>query len=639
MASVDTLIQNAEIRSASYASTTGFLVGELMNLVRAYDPTIITGVELDLTHADLPAYVAPVKDAVAMPVYEPPLSILPSAPELTGISPITLPPDRTIPIIATAGLFAQVAPSSNLPDFNEAAPDMQIDALVAEMNALALPSIQAIDMPVLTPFSIGSAPILNIPVYDAPPVPDAIRDPVDYATAMDSTYNRMLPEMQAFIDDKMSLWIAQYAPEYQPWLTQLQAKVSTGMDGGILPDQFEAGMFNRAQGRTEREFTAAEDSYLESFAKSGFIAPPGAMLSARFIARLKGADALANQATDIYIERRKTEIQHVQLVMGLASAQIQSVRGTAIAYAGVLGNTMQQAVGYANSIAEKLEKVFDHLLARAELSISVLKVVGEQYEIQLKSALSALDGYKLELEAEKMKKDIEMSQIKLVEANIAVQELAVKRFSAVIEAVARKGQIEELKMKGYSIRADVFKTQTQAKVAGFEVYKAAIEGDRAKLQGELAKLTAFESQINIDTLRLDSQIKGMEAVTTSNNAKIEVFKSGAEVYKLDVEAALQKFTAYADVKKLAQSVYSTELNNAIDSFKANLEIPKIMLEALIKEYELKVQTALKEAEIDVQKLQISEQAAAASVSAYQSMASSALGSLNTVASSAISASA
>ena len=639
MTSIDTLISNAETRAARYASATDFLVGELRGFVHAFDPTIIKDAVLDVTKVALPTYAPPIKDATAMPVYEPPTAALPTAPSLASIGAITLPQIRVAPTLNTEGLFGQVAPSSNIPDFIEAAPDLGIDSIIAEMNALITPELVNIEMPVLTQFSIGPAPTLDIPGYDAPLAPEAIRDPVDYSVSFDAAYRQMLPEMQAFIDDKLSVWVTNYAPEYASWTAQLQAKVTEGMNGGVLPDQFEAALFIRAQGRVAQEFSATEDTLLAAHSKGGFIAPPGTLMSGLFTARLKGAEALSNQATDIYIERRKTEVQHTQLVMNLASAQIQSVRNNVISYAGVLASTMQTSLAYANSIADKLEKLYDHLIARSQLSIAIMQVMATQYEVRLKAALASLDGYKLQLEAERLKKDIEAEQIKLVEAQIDVQELNIKRYSAILEALERKSSVQELKMKGYSIRADVFKTQTQAKVASFEVYKSALQGDQAKLEGELSKLKIFETQLQSDNLLLEAQVKSIEATEASNNVKAKIFELGGEVYKLDAQAAIQKFTAYAEVKKLTQGIYGQELNNAIESFKANLEIPKIMLEAMIKEYELKVETAIKEASIDVQKLSISEQASAQAVTAFQNMASSALGSLNSVASSATQAAA
>ena len=635
MASIDTLIANAESRASTYANTTDFLVAELRQFITDHPTSPIDTGTLDLSQFAIADYVSPAQDLVAMPVYEPPIASLPTTPVLTDIGALTMPAERVEPTLNTSGLFAQIAPSSNLPDFNEAEPDLNIDGLVAELSALVTPSISDFVFPEISSFSLAAAPSLTLPAYDAPATPDLVRDPVDYAVSLDDTYHQMSPEMQAWVDDKTAVWVATYAPEYTPWVTGLQAKVIDGLAGTVLPDQFENAMFTRAQGRIEREFTASENTILTTFSKSGFMEPPGAVVSAVLNARWIGANALADQSTDIYIERRKTEVQHLQFIMNLASAQIASVRTTAVAYAQAVGQNMQTALAYATSIADKLEKVFEHLIARAQLQVSILTVINAQYEVKLKAALSALEGYKLSLEAERLKTEIEVAKIGAIESQIKAEGLNIQRYSAIIDSVTKKGYLEELKLKGYSIRADIFKAETTAKVAGFEMYNAALRGDQSKLEGELSKIRVFEQQINIDKLRLEAQVQQIGAVKASNEVKTEIFSTGAEVYKLGIDTAVQKFTAEADVKKLAQAIYGQELVNAIEKYKVGLELPKLMMEAVLKQYELQIQAAIETARIEVEKLKISENASVQSVGAYQAMASSALGSLNTMASSAI----
>lgn len=639
MATIDTLILNAENRASNYAGTTDFLVAELRQFVTDHPTDPIDTGTLDLTQYVIADYVSPAQDLVAMPVYEPPIATLPIAPALSDIGALTMPAERTEPTLNTAGLFTQIAPSNNLPDFNEAEPDLNIDELVAEMTALATPTLNEYVFPEISSFSLGVAPTLSLPNYDAVATPDVLRDPVDYSVSLDDAYHQMSPEMQAWVDDKATTWVNTYAPEYSPWVTDVQAKVTDGLAGQVLPDQFEAAMFTRAQGRIEREFVAAENNLLTTFSKAGFMEPPGAVVSSILNTRWLGAGKLADQSTDIYIERRKTEVQHLQFILNLASAQIQGVRNTVVAYAQTVGQNMQLALSYANSIADKLAKIFDHLIARAGLQVSVMNAVNAQYEVKLKAALAALEGYKLSLEAERMKTDIEVAKIKAIEARIGAEELIIRRYSAIIDAISRKATLEELKLKGYSIRADIFKNQTAARIAGFEMYNSSIKGDLGKLEGELSKVKVFEQQIDIDKLRLEAQVQQVNAIKASNAAKTEIFDSQSKVYKLGIDTAVQKFSAEAEVKKLAQTIYGQELMNAIEKYKVGLELPKLMIEAVLKQYELQIQAAIESARIEVQKLSISERASESSVAAYQSMASSALGSLNTMASSAISATA
>ncbi|MDD5084222.1 MAG: hypothetical protein PHT88_04845 [Candidatus Moranbacteria bacterium] len=633
--SPDTLIANAELRALAFSSAVDTLVTELRTFVHDYEPWTVapSTLSLNLTDVALPAYAAPAPETSPLPVYEPPNALLPTAPQLADVATIDTPNFPTAPTITTTGLFAQVAPSANIPDWNNSEPDLRVDALVAEMDALTAPVLAELEFPEIAALNLGPAPTLTLPGYDAPPPPDALRDPTDYAAALEAKYHAMLPSMQAFIDDKVSGWISAYAPEYEAVRGQLADKISAGLTGQVLPDQFEAALFSRARGRAETEFAAAESNLAANYSKRGFFAPPGALMAGLHQGRLKGAEALANQATDIYVKRREMEVQHLQFVLGLASSQVQGLRGMAIQYAGAVANTQQQALSFAGQVCDMAVKLYDHLIARSNLAIAIMGALNSQYETRLKAALSALDGFKLQLETEKARKDVELAQVQIIEAKIKAQELGIRRYSAIIEAISRKAVVEELKLKGYSTRADVFKTQIQAQVAGFDIYKAALSGDQSKLDGELSKLKIYESQLQAIEMELSANIKSTESTVASNDAKIKIFQSQGDVYKLDAQAAIQKFSAYAEVKKLAQTIHGQELSNAIESFKANLEVPKIMLEALITEYKTRIDTLLKEADLRIQAIKIGESASEAAVAAYGGMASAALGSLNSMVSS------
>ncbi len=638
MSSIDTLISNATSRANGYASGTETLVAELRSFIQDANIHVTPPPDTELSTYTLPPYVPPVERPTPDPVYEPTTLPFPTSPSLTGVGSVTLPAARTEPTVNTTGLFDFTLPSTNLPTLNETEPDMRIDQLVAEMDVLVTPRISDFTFPEVHAFIPGALPDVTLPVYDAPPVPDTLADPASYNNAFEAAYARMAPEMQAFINDKVSNWVSEYAPEYSSWVTLLKAKVDSGMDGGALPDQFEAAMFTRAQGRVQREFEAVTSGIYNNFARSGLMEPPGTVNANLLVARLKNAEALANQSTDIYIERRKSEVQHAQFVMNLAAGQIASVRNTAIAYAQAVGNTLNQARSYADSVAEKMGHLYEHLIARANLSVSILHVVDAQYASKLKAALAAYDGYRLALDAERARTELDNAKINQIQAQIQAEGLSINKFSALIDAIARKASLEELKIKEYGIRADIFSNKIKAQLASFDVYQAAMNGDKSKLDGEMSKITVFDRLVKMDEVNLDAQVKQIAALQSVNDAKVQVFKSGADMYERGMDTAINKFQAQAEVKKLAQSLYGQELMNAIEQYKVGMEMPRLMIDAILKQYSARLEAAIKSAELEVSKLNISEHASVAAVGAYQAMASSALGSLNTVASSAIQAS-
>jgi hypothetical protein len=590
-----------------------------------------SGPDVD-TH-DFPVYEAPDKDLTAIPVYEPPTAPLPTAPVLELVPGVVAPtmPSRPGDIV-TSDLFTQTAPNSVLPTWTETEPELGIDALVAEMAAIAKPIIQDFDFPALTAMTLRAAPTATVPTFVAPAAPTPLADPADYAAAMQTSYDRMLPEMQSFINDRVTATMATYCPGFAATRTALDSVLTAGLSGQVLPDQFEAALFTRAQGRAEREFANAEVELLSSFSKLGFLKPPGMVTASIHDARMKRSDALSNQATDVYVKRKEMEVQHLQFVMQLATTYEQAVFNLAVQYTEASGKTIQLATAFAQEKTQNLIRVYEHLIERSKLLVAVMGALNAQYETQLKAAMATLESYRLELEAEKAKKDVEIAMIKAVEAKINAQQVRVSLYTALIEAISRKGTLAELKMKGYQTRASIFETQVKAQVAGYDVYKAALEGDRAKLEGRMAAYSTYESQLKAASLELDVHVQAADSVIKTNESKVKTFEAGAEVYRLSADAAVNKFTQLAEIKKLAMSIYGTELQSEVEVFKAKTQQVSTKIDAILRAYESYVQSAVSAGNLNLENVKLQQTAAASIAELSSSIASSASGAINSMAS-------
>lgn len=648
--SVDTQIANHEIRANTYASATGVVADQLLTFVndlhtglylpgiKQSDGSVVSG--LDLSYILYPTFTPPAKDTSPVPVYVPPTSAKPDAPELAGVVNVTLPPNRAMPTIVTDGLFNQATPSSNLPGFEQVQPDLDVDGLLAEMDEITKPILSGITYPTLTPLNIGDTPETNTPDYLGAAQPDALPTPVDYAAQMDTTYRQMLPEMQAFIDDKVIVYLNQHEPDNGLIKNLLSEKIRQALAGdGLLPVDLETAIYVRARGRVQNEFAIAEQAYYAQFEKDGMAYDQGALVAGIQDARLKGADALANISNDIYVERTRKEAEYIQFAIGAAYSDVASVRGAVLNYVGSLANTIQQASAFAASRTDFELKKLDHLLARANLQVSIMDALGREFKVRLDASLARTEAFRVTLEAEKLKKDVELSQIAFIEAQLRSEELQVRLYSALQESVVRKGELQKMKTVLYQIQSDIFKNITTAKLAEYDVFKASIDGDKAKLEAELSKLKILDSQIAVDNLNLEAQVKAIGAAESYNKALIDTYRVGADVFKLDLEAAIQTFTAAADVKKLYQSIYGVELEAAVKVFGADFDAVKLQINTVLEQYKLSVLTAVEEGKFTSDKMKIAEDATKAVLGAFGDMAKSALGSLNTVVSSAISASA
>lgn len=623
MATVDELVSIAVSRAAEFADAADSAISRIN--VPIYTPADVPDAKIGFADAN---YVAPPADSTPYPTYVDPGVSLPTKPTLVELNGIDQPALPTAPTISTAGLFGQTAPSSVMPDWNEAAPALHVDEIYAELQALAAPVLADVDMPTIAPLTLKTAPNLQLPDYKAYSTPEAIPASTNYADYMQAKYDKMLPEMRAFVDGIVKNWIAQYAPEYYEQRDKLHEKIIDGIEKQVLPDQFESAVYSRARARVETEYKAAEKAILEQGEKRGFLIPSAATTSALNKARLEGAKSLAGQATEVYIERRKMEVQHLQFVLQLAQSQVQSVRSLAMQYAQTGLGMMQQASQTADAITQKLIVRFEHERSRHEFSLAVMKALNEQYEVKLKAALSGLEGYKLELSALELQKNVEFKQIEGAKAKIEAQETLVKRYSAMVDAIAKRAAVDELKIKEYGIRADVFKTNVQARLAAFEAYKAAIDGDKAKLQGELAKLELYESQLKAANLGVEVQSKILDADVKTNAARLGQFTGELDAYKTASQVALSKFTSQAEIKKLGLDVYKTNVQANIAVYEGELKKDLANINAQIDFYKARIAEWEAYGRLVISSNELTLKKTTAIADGYSGMASAALQSMN-----------
>lgn len=623
------LVSNAIARADSTAASAEQAIDDIKShrISYSYGPTV------NVDFNGFPNYVKPATDKTPFPVYETPAAALPVTPVLKAVSDVTVPafPDAPSAIV-TSDLFKQQSPSTNIPDWTEADPELMIDSLISEMNAIAKPVIDDFEFPALSAMVLRDAPSLSIPGYSAPLTPDTLIEPINYSNDFQANYNRMLPEMQGFINDKVASTLDTYCPGFTSTRNALDAKLSAGLTSTVLPDQIENAMFTRANARAAVEYDAAIYDSFDEFTKSGLMQPPGLAVGRQFEAKMKKAGSLANQANEIYMDRKKMEVQHLQFVMGLASTYRQTVLQLTVQYAEMMGKTIQYATAFSAEKTDRLIKVYDHLIERQRMIIAVMDVLGRQFEIRLKAALAELDGFKLELEAEKAKKDVENAQVQAIESRIRAQDNKVKLYSELISAISKKGALEELKIKGYDIRANAYKTRLQAQLAGFDVYKASLEGDKAKLDGRMTSYTIYEAQLKAVTAELDAHFKSAQNTIEANRSKVQAFEAGASVYKMSAEAALQKFTQLAEIKKLGQSIYSTELNAGIEVFKAETQQVTAKIDAVLREYEGRIKSFVSSGELNLENSKMNQQAAIAVATLSGDIAAAASGAINSMAS-------
>jgi len=569
MASLDTYITNTTSRINQYANAASEALYALHfnKVVTDFDRITLDPALINTT------FNQPAADTTPFPIYEAPGVALPSKPILVDLPGINSPVMPSAPDIAerAANLFQNTKPTSAMPLWDEQVPDLHIDEIYQELVALSEPVLATIALPEITRITVGDAPTLTLPSYQTNAAPAELNAPTNYATYWKNKYDSALPVIQNFVDSVVDRAIAKFAPTLYSQIDAFDQKIAAGMNGEVLTDEFETRLYQNDQSRVTEAYADAEASILNNPSRGvGMIIAPGGIASALAGAKLSGMKVSADNSNKVYIERRRTEIEYSKFIIGLASANIQAMRGLALEYSRLGIEINQEARNQAQQLTANLVQLFEHEKSRSEFSIALLRVIDDQYKTKLTAALSGLEGFKTQLEAYRLTKDIDQQQIDLVKSQADLKQLEINHYSAMVDAIAKRTSVTQGYINQMELKAKVFEIQTKATIATFDLYRAMNEGDESKLKGLMAEIETYNSQLKAINTKIGVDIAVQEGQLKTNIAKNEQYKIEADVYNTLQDVALKKFTAGATIKELGMNIYKTNVETELAIYQGEL---------------------------------------------------------------------
>jgi len=542
------------------------------------------------------------------------------------------PPNFPAPVVIdTAGLFKNTKPAYNEVTLPETAPNTDIASISAEINAINKPDIYNPEVPQAIAVTIPTAPSVNLPTFNAIIGDTYTGNAPDTNAAFLNQYQTARPEIQAWVDSKLDQWISVYAPTLKTDLATLQAKVNNDMASGkALSVNFETALYNRARSKVSNELNRVKHEVVKGMSKRGFTLPPSALSAGLVNASQAASDNIAQQATEIAIERAKMEIQHVQFVMNLSNNIQQSLLGNAMQYLATVQEVNRQCIDLSKQVAINLNEMYNNRFKVANLAIEVFNAESRVYEVELKSALSRLDEYKLQIEAVKLQKDIEKTDIELYKARIEGENTKISQYLSLVEAVSKKASLEKTKVEIFGEQVKAYVAQVQGEEAKFKVYATAIAGDEAKVKGELAKVEAYSKQVDAEAIKSKLFIANNESIIAGNKNQIDLQSFNLNKYKIDVEAEKTNYLAGVEGYKARMIAVSENNRMQQEYFKAQYSKAALALDFAKTKFEGNIKQALEATKLNIEQMKVQADTGVSVGKVYGSMAGAALSSQNTM---------
>lgn len=428
------------------------------------------------------------------------------------------------------------------------------------------------DVPTLEELQLPAAPSVDVDEIVAefrtlynqrPEAPNTTLDS-DFLATLDQQYALTGSRAQTFIGQCPALALI------CPRLGELLSGDSIGM-----PVAVEQGLRDRALATEDKAAQQAEKQALEDWAARGFTLPGGALESKLSTIRMQAWDKKTTLNRDIWLESAKLEIENLRFALQQG-----------ITLEGQYWDHYLKLYDMSRTIAATLFDVQYKLVsARIELykaEVAAWQASADFFKAWLQAELSKLEAYKAELDAQKIRGDLNRLDVELYKAQLDGTLAQVQVYKTRVDAANSR-------LQGELARIDVFKTQISAYATEVGAYETEWKAYGQAVQGELGKVEIYK------------------AVSQAYAARVDAYKSGVDAERFKKGFAL-------DVQKLRFESWQQE----IEFFKAKLSAEVARIESEVKVYSAKTglfsaqvqgesaasDVAAKEAGLQVQKYQV-----------------------------------
>jgi len=592
--SPDTFFDNAQLRANNLISAANSASVDLQTEVETITSVLVDPssglLTLDITDG-FPTFSTSADDTAPTPTFVPPTIIPPTGanlqlPDFTGVEAIEFPSD--VPEVSTEGLFDFELPSTAIAEFTATKPDMEIKQLIDEMATITRPLMTTLEFPTLSELNIIDIS-LEKPEFLGDLNLDELTIPDEYDVKFKSNYAESVEVSTAAVNERVNGWILEQSPSFFTMRDSLEATLVSAMSESFLAKpyrtEFEVLQFERARARAVKASQQATLSIINTFNRSGFTSPPGAMAAALNAVNVGLAENTATAATEIYVQTRAQDIERYKWVIDTVNTQINALRSLALQYGQLELSVLQYAASYATAFVGNLIQVYDHKLRRSSGRVEVLNAFNQKFSNDISISQQQLDAKKLELEQNRLGFEIEAADVDRTSKQIQYLEAQVSNYAGLIDAISKKASLEELKIKIFETEKEVYLGHLQAQEASFNVYGAAMSGDEKKLEGELAKLKAFEGKLGAATARLEAQRVKLSAAQDYNQNSLSELSSKTQLYETALDTSLKTFEAGVELKKLSGQVYQTRLQGDIGVYNTKSNNAQILKDLLLKQFQ------------------------------------------------------
>jgi hypothetical protein len=538
----------------------------------------------------------------------PSLTGMPSAPAVPGLE-FRAPSAPVAPTLAATDVadvevpqFAIAAPSLVFPTFDDIVfPAAPGDApLIEDVAMPADPDVVLPDVPTLSDVDIPAMPDLIVPQFEGVrPVLPAMDTPGQVFFYQEGEFS---------------------SPLWEALRDQLADDLRNGGDVGTI-----AGMANlnaQAVAAIVEDRERKKEEVRDTFAAMGHAKLHGPALAA--IQRIeRDADRdIQNLQWQLTSRRAELTVQNRQFTVQQALAAVT----------GVCLEVWNQSNGRALEAAKAtVAAAYQDVDARVSLfncTVSAYQVEAAVMEARIRAALAGLEKAKLELEAAKVRGELNQQRVQTYVAQIQAVAQIVEVFKARLQGAATKAEVQKAKLQAYESSVQAYASRVNATTAQYNAKVSQITGEKAKAEVYESQVRGYQARV--DAAKTQAEIGSVRAgiVAEANKSAVALYQADTDAYRANWQGILGQIDAAVKNTANLVQVYDAQVRGTTSDNDIKLRRFLADLQAWTSRLQASVQAADLSLRWGESKARLNEAAQQATAQVLGQLAASAMGQIH-----------
>lgn len=411
----------------------------------------------------------------------------------------------------------------------------------------------------------------------------------------DAPYDE-LPEFTAELDLEEEFAIpAGFAWSESPynsdiWAPLLETVRQGLIDGGTgLDAETEQAIWDRALTRQDLEDDRDLRKLEEYYAARGLELPAGVFMSALLDLMENSAWKKSDVNLGIAVEQARLAQanQHFLVEKGINIEQI--LRDFHNAQEGRAFEAEKETLAGAIQI-------YNVLVTRANLRLERYKTEATVYSERVKAALSRVEIFRAQVDGVRVASEVQKNLVEVYTQQIGALEAQARLYMAQLEGSKLAMDYERLQLDAFKQKTDIYIARLQAQQMRYDIYGKKLDAEKTKASIYETQIRGFIAEVDAVKTSQDAKIARIASQSDRNKMLISEYTAELEAYKTEISAAAAKIGAEVDGFKAEVAGYSAET----EALGMRYSVLMKEIDARISGAELKTRQAIAQVEATTQ---------------------------------------